>query len=95
MIIISFCCFSYQNSHLIFLLPFLPVDEALNNILIGTISYKVLCSLLKHKAFTPGNNSPIHVNNVRVAPLLNWGTIECVYPNFPKIEEISLQEHEK
>jgi hypothetical protein len=57
---------------------------------------KVLCTLIKHKAFTPGTgSSPIHVNNVRVAPLLNWGTIECVYPNYPKVGDLQLQEHEK
>lgn len=78
-----------------FNLSLLIVDEEQNNILVGTVMTKVLCSLLKHKAFIPGATSPMTSNNVKFAPLLNWGTIECVYPNYPKIEDITIHDHER
>lgn len=94
--------------------------------LVGTIPRKVLCILIKHKAFaplevlslahktaSPGNNSDINHegttlnlrellarkdvdDNIRnMSPIVNWGTLECVYPDYPDISSLSISESER
>jgi hypothetical protein len=67
----------------------LLVDEK-DRTLLGTVTRKIVCTLMKHKAFTFGFGSPMHINNQRVSSLLNWGTIEHVYPNYPDILDLQL-----
>jgi len=54
----------------------------------GTITRKVLCTLIKHKAFAPPGSDPN--SSTCISPLVSWGTLECVYPDYPKIEELSV-----
>eukprot|EP01039_Chlorochromonas_danica_P002361 gene2361-2592_t len=105
------------------------VDDNEPGILQGSIARKVLCTLLKHRAFSPlpipieiqvvgeegegephddcssigggggggtGENgssrppTPTSVQGSRLSPLVNWGTLECIYPNYPDIDDIPL-----
>ena len=58
------------------------------NTLYGTITRKVICTLLKHRAFAPPSSDPNSVE--RISPLVNWGTLERVYPNYPKVEDLEI-----
>ena len=49
---------------------------------------KVILTLIKHKAFGPPNSDPRSQHHV--SPLVNWATLECAYPTYPRIEELSL-----
>lgn len=71
------------------------IDDQEDNVIVGTITRKVICTLLRHKAFSIGALSPIHVDNQRVSPLLNWGTIEHVYPAYPEVDDIHLSAVER
>eukprot|EP01036_Dinobryon_divergens_P022196 gene22196-30436_t len=48
------------------------VDANDGNILVGTITRKVICTLIKHR--------------------VNWGTLECVYPRYPQIFQLSVDD---
>ena len=75
-----------QNKHHCF-----PVlDDNDGNIFCGTIMRKVICTLIKHKAFGSAQADPNDVR--RISPLVNWGTLECVYPNYPDVEHLKLLE---
>lgn len=91
-------------------------DEKEPGILQGTIARKVLCTLLKHRAYSPSlasldTTTPPSSPTARsrrenhqqeelerekerigesshVSPLVHWGTLECVYPNYPDISTI-------
>lgn len=58
----------------------------------GTIMRKVICTLIKHKAFGPADSDP--TSFCRVSPLVNWGTLECAYPKYPTINELSVGPNE-
>jgi hypothetical protein len=51
---------------------------------------KVLTTLIKHKAFGPAASDPN--SSRRISPLVNWGTLECIYPRYPLIEHLSISE---
>jgi hypothetical protein len=60
-------------------------------ILSGTITRKVLVTLIKHKAF--GHYSLDNIPSdcdVRLSPLVNWGTLECLYPDYPNINDLDV-----
>lgn len=89
--------------------------------LVGTIPRKVLCALLKHKAFAPlevlslacktpsGNDISEEAFNIRdilarkdvdenirnMSPIVNWGTLECMYPDYPDVGSLSVSESER
>lgn len=68
--------------------------ESEDYVLRGTIMRKVLCTLMKHRAFGPSGWDATSAE--RLSPLVNWGTLECVYPSYPDIEDIhALSEEEK
>ena len=78
-----------QNKHHCF-----PVlDDNDGNIFCGTIMRKVICTLIKHKAFGSAQADPNDVR--RISPLVNWGTLECVYPNYPDVEHLKLLEADR
>ena len=59
--------------------------------LYGTASRNMLCTLLKHRAFSEGNGSSGNpMGPRRIGPLLKWKEMEKVYPRYPKISEIVL-----
>ena len=31
----------------------------------------------------------------RVSPLVNWGTLECVYPKYPDVEDLNVSENDR
>lgn len=81
------------------------VDDAEPGVLQGTIARKVICTLLKHRAYSPmeGLGSSNSFSNLqdagapasRLSPLVNWGTLECIYPNYPDLEDFQLTDRER
>ena len=69
------------------------VENSDNRVLCGTIARRVVCSLIKHKAFsTVIPDTPL----VKFAsPLISWETIERVYPHYPKISDLRVSEKER
>lgn len=59
----------------------------------GTVTRKVICTLMKHGAFGPSNGDPTTSN--RLSPLVNWATLEIIYPNYPTIEQIAVTEYQR
>ena len=59
----------------------------------GTITRKVLCTLMKHKAFAPPSCDPNSTE--RISPLVNWDTLECMYPDYPMIEDLEVSERDR
>ena len=51
---------------------------------------KVICTLLKHKAFAPPSSDPNSIE--RMSPLVNWGTLEHIYPHYPDVADLSLSD---
>lgn len=64
----------------------------MDGVFCGTVQRKVICTLLKHKAFGPSSSDPSSPK--RVSPLVDWGTLERIYPKYPRIEELSVSEAE-
>jgi chloride channel 7 len=60
---------------------------------VGTIMRKVICTLIKHKAFGPSSSDP-HSSR-RVSPLVNWGTLECIYPRYPDVDQLEISDLER
>jgi chloride channel 7 len=60
----------------------------------GTISRKVLCTLLKHRAFAPASCDPSTDELFDIQPL-DWGTLESVYPNYPRVEDLELSSQDR
>lgn len=69
------------------------VDDSDGHIFSGTIMRKVICTLIKHKAYGPSGSDPNDVR--RISPLVNWGTLECVYPKYPDVENLKVSELER
>ena len=69
------------------------MDDRDDSVLIGTVTRKVLCTLIKHKAFGPAHSNPHSAK--RVSPLVNWGTLEIIYPNYPEIQDLKLSPDER
>lgn len=69
------------------------VDEKDGGVLCGTVMRKVICMLIKHKAFGPPDSD--EHSNARISPLLNWDTLECIYPKYPQIHELSISDTER
>lgn len=61
--------------------------------LCGTITRKVICTLIKHKAFGPNYMDP--TSQHRVSPLVNWTALECIYPRYPTIENLQISDSER
>jgi len=73
------------------------VDDA--GVMVGTVSRKVITSLIKHRAWTPyfphSGLSPAQQRNGAPSfsspiPILNWSTLENVYPRYVLITELSV-----
>jgi CBS-domain-containing membrane protein len=93
------------------------VDVKHGDILVGTVLRKVLCMLIKLRAFgrlpaTPNtSNEHSHVphpsgsrmetqipsmfGDERMSPMVSWGALECVYPDFPDVDEITLNDADR
>jgi chloride channel 7 len=69
------------------------IDERSGDILLGTVMKKVLTTLIKHKAFGPPNSDPNSA--YRISPLVNWGTLECIYPKYPQIEDLTVSDTDR
>jgi len=59
----------------------------------GSITRKVLCTLMKHKAFGIPTCDPNSTE--QISPLVNYETLECVYPDYPRVEELELSESDR
>ena len=82
------------------------VDTASSGTLYGTASRAMLCTLLQRRAFGQPhdvNNGYYHSNTdgsmdyaellgpKRLSPLVQWDTIERVYPSYPTIDDVLLR----
>jgi len=82
------------------------VDTASSGTLYGTASRSMLCTLLQRRAFGQPhdvNNGHYHSNSdgsvdyaellgpKRLSPLVQWDTIERVYPRYPTIDDVQLR----
>lgn len=48
----------------------------------------VVC--MRFAAFGPASADPN--SERRISPLVNWGTLECVYPRYPQIFQLSVDD---
>ena len=71
----------------------LLVDENECGVLCGTVTRKVICTLIKHKAFGPATSDP-HSKR-RISPLVNWQTLECIYPRYPDTDDLNVSESDR
>ena len=71
------------------------MDDHDNNVLLGTITRKVVCMLIKHKALTPSSSDDTQPDRTKIAPLINWRTLESVYPAYPDIDELYVSEADR
>lgn len=62
------------------------------HVLCGTITRKVICTLMKHKAFAPPSADPTSAE--RLSPLVNWGVLESIYPYYPDVADFNISETE-
>lgn len=77
------------------------VDTASSGTLFGTASRDMLCTLLKRGAF--GNpetlleyDDPSLLNGPkRLSPLVQWDTLERVYPRYPTIEDVDMRSSDR
>jgi chloride channel 7 len=80
------------------------VDTASSGTLYGTASRSMLCTLLQRRAFGQPhdvNNGQYHSNTdgdyaellgpKRLSPLVQWDTLERVYPRYPTIDDVELR----
>eukprot|EP00986_Skeletonema_menzelii_P009308 scaffold4203_cov148-Skeletonema_menzelii.AAC.2 len=82
------------------------VDTASSGTLYGTASRSMLCTLLQRRAFGQPhdvNNGQNHSNSntgedyaellgpKRLSPLVQWDTLERVYPRYPTIDDVELR----
>eukprot|EP00984_Skeletonema_dohrnii_P000201 scaffold63_cov120-Skeletonema_dohrnii-CCMP3373.AAC.1 len=80
------------------------VDTASSGTLYGTASRTMLCTLLQRRAFGQPhdvNNGQNHSNTgedyaellgpKRLSPLVQWDTLERVYPRYPTIDDVELR----
>lgn len=71
-----------------------PVIEGKDgNVFCGTIMRKVICTLIKHKAF--GHSSADDKSSKRLSPLVNWGTLECIYPRYPDVDGLKISDQDR
>eukprot|EP01038_Epipyxis_sp_PR26KG_P004229 gene4229-6005_t len=69
------------------------VDDKDDNVLVGTIMRKVVCTLIKHRAFGSPTSDP--TSSKRISPLVNWGTLECIYPRYPDINDLVISDSDR
>mmetsp|Transcript_9297 Transcript_9297/g.17509 ORF Transcript_9297/g.17509 Transcript_9297/m.17509 type:complete len:820 (-) Transcript_9297:3837-6296(-) len=73
------------------------VDNDTSGTLFGTASRDMLCTLLQRKAYTTaravddGNGHGLSSSSKRVSPLVQWDTLERVYPRYPTVDDIDLR----
>lgn len=72
---------------------YIVVEDDNQGTLCGTVTRKVICTLIKHKAFGPPGADPFSTR--RISPLVNWQTLECIYPRYPEIEDLQILESER
>lgn len=72
------------------------IDDQDGDVFVGTITRKVLCSLIKHKAFGPPSNSYSNIAPKQtVCPRLSWSTLESIYPRYPEIKSLTVTSLER
>jgi len=76
------------------------VETSSGGTLYGTASRHVLCTLLQRRAFgLPDvmdiNDNYQNLGPKRLSPLVQWSTFEMAYPNYPTVQNISLNEDER
>lgn len=69
------------------------IDDKDGGVLCGTVTRKVICTLLKHRAFGQASSDPN--SQRRISPLVNWGTLECIYPRYPEVDDVSITDSER
>jgi len=80
------------------------VDTASGGTLYGTASRSILCTLLQRRAFgqpdilvdyddnhAKKGEEPHNLGPKRLSPLVQWDTIERVYPRYPQIEDVEMK----
>ena len=105
-----------------------PCVAGTNGILVGTVSRRVICMVIKHRAFSapshdlaensrsstadgeaqkeanwPKESSDMdssilgrsRVGTTGISPLINWGTLERVYPDYPTVHDLTLSPREE
>ena len=68
-------------------------DSSMQPLLCGIITRKVICTLIKNKAF--GAPTTDVTSSRRLSPLISWEKLECIYPRYPDIEQLSITELER
>jgi len=77
------------------------VDTASCGTLYGTASRDMLCSLLQRRAFgspdtySGHDRSGSNLSPKRLSPLVQWDTIERVYPRYPTIDDINMRNSDR
>lgn len=77
------------------------VDNDTTGTLYGTASRDMLCTLLQRKAYAPanivGDNSDkgLSARVKKVSPLVQWDTLERVYPRYPTVDDIDIRSSDR
>lgn len=77
------------------------VDTASGGTLYGTASRDMLCTLLQRRAFgspdvlSDYNEASVILGPKRLSPLVQWDTIEGVYPRYPTIEDVEMRSSDR
>ena len=85
--------FNTDTSSVHFLWLLLLVDQTDGDVLCGTVLRKVICTLIMHKAFGPSASDPMSPR--RISPLVNWGTLECIYPKYPDVDQLKVSDTDR
>jgi hypothetical protein len=75
-------------------------------VLAGTVMRKVLCSLIKHRAFVSragvdgtsakkSQQQQQQQHPLVSPPLVSWRALECVYPRYPEVHQLVLSETDR
>jgi len=73
------------------------VDSDSTGTLYGTASRDMLCTLLQRKAYgspnvlSDENEAGLSLGPKRVSPLVQWDTLEKVYPRYPTVEDVDMR----
>ena len=71
------------------------LDDKDGNVFYGTITRKVICTLLKHRAFGARLEDTTGEARVRTGIALSWSDLEAVYPDYPDVDTLILSESDR
>ena len=65
------------------------------NIFYGTITRKVICTIIKHRAFGVLMDDGSGETRVRAGTTVSWSDVEAVYPDYPDVDTLKISENDR